>query len=180
LWCDVFVGGAEPPRAEGYAPVKPHEVDTELRQRHGLTDVPSIAVVSRTLDISEELLCGGDAPTLVLTTATASDARVADARAVADVVVVGEETIDPRAVVDELSARGLQRMLLEGGPRLMRSFVAADRCDELCLTVSALMVGGDRHRLLRGDAVEPPRAFRLRHLLEEDGTLFCRYTRAKD
>ena len=47
-------------------------------------------------------------------------------------------------------------------------------------SVSALMVGGDRHRLLRGGAVEPPKAFQLRHLLEEDGTLFCRYTRAKD
>jgi riboflavin biosynthesis pyrimidine reductase len=178
--CDVVVVGAGTARAEGYAPVKPHEVDTDLRQRQGLTDVPSIAVVSRTLDISEELLCGGEAPTLVLTTASAPEARVADARAVADVIVAGEETIDARAVVEELSARGLQRILLEGGPRLMRSFVAADRCDELCLTVSALMVGGDRHRLLRGGAVEPPKAFQLRHLLEEDGTLFCRYTRAKD
>jgi riboflavin biosynthesis pyrimidine reductase len=177
--CDVVVVGAGTARAEGYAPVKPHEVDTELRQRLGLAAVPSIAVVSHTVDVTEELLCGGEAPTVLFTTASAPAARVADARAVADVVVAGEEAIDPGLVVEELSARGLQRILLEGGPQLMRTFVAADRCDELCLTVSGLLVGGDRHRLLRGGAVDPPRALQLRHLLEEDGTLFCRYTRAK-
>jgi riboflavin biosynthesis pyrimidine reductase len=176
---DVVLVGAGTARAEGYAPVEPHEVDADLRQRRGLAAVPSIAVVSRSLDVSEELLCGGDAPTLVLTTATAPAARVDDVRAVAEVVVAGDETIDPATVVDELSARGLQRILLEGGPQLMRGFVAADRCDELCLTISALLVGGDRHRLLRGGALDPPEPMRLRHLLEDDGTLFCRYTRGR-
>jgi riboflavin biosynthesis pyrimidine reductase len=177
---DVVVVGAGTARAEGYAPVKPHEVDTDLRQRRGLTAVPAIAVVSRTLDVAEELLAGGDAPTLVVTTATAPEARVQAARELAaEVLVAGEETIEPAAVVDALSARGLQRVLLEGGPQLMRAFVAADRCDELCLTVSALLVGGDRHRLLRGGAVDPPGHLQLRHVLEEDGTLFCRYTRAR-
>lgn len=176
---DVVVVGAGTARAEGYAPVKPHEVDTDLRRRRGLAAVPAIAVVSRSLDLSEELLAGGDAPTLVFTTASAPAARVDHDSELADVVVAGDETIDPHLVVEELSARGYQRILLEGGPQLLRTFVAADRCDELCLTVSALLVGGDRHRLLRGGAVDPPAALQLRHLLEEDGTLFCRYTRAK-
>jgi riboflavin biosynthesis pyrimidine reductase len=176
---DVVVVGAGTARAEGYAPVQPHEVDTDLRRRLGLTAVPSIAVVSSSLDVSETLVRGGPAPTLVLTTAAAATARVEEAKAHAEVLVVGDETVDPDAVVDALSARGFDRVLLEGGPQLMRSFVAADRCDELCLTVSALLVGGDRHRLLRGGAVDPPSALRLRHLLEEDGTLFCRYTRTE-
>jgi riboflavin biosynthesis pyrimidine reductase len=177
--CDVVVVGAGTARAESYAPVRRHEVDGDLRSRQGLTSVPSIAVVSRTIDVSEELLRGGDARTLVFTTATAPAAPVEDAKAMAEVVEAGDETIDPATVVDELTARGFRRILLEGGPQLMRSFVAAGRCDELCLTLSALVVGGDRHRLLRGGAVEPPQALQLRHLLEEDGTLFCRYTRAR-
>jgi riboflavin biosynthesis pyrimidine reductase len=176
---DVVVVGAGTARAEGYRPVQPDEVDTGVRHAHGLTAVPSIAVVSRTLDVAEALLRGGEARTLVFTTATAPDARVKEASAFADVVVAGDETIEPDRVVDELTARGCQRILLEGGPQLMRAFVAADRCDELCLTLSALLVGGDRHRLLRGGAIDPSEPLQLRHLLEEDGTLFCRYTRAR-
>ena len=177
--CDVVVVGAGTARAERYAPVREHEVDGDLRRRLGLTAVPSVAVVSRTVDVSEELLRGGEARTLVFTTATAPAARVEEAKAHAEVVEAGDETIDPARLVDELTARGLRRILLEGGPQLMRSFVAADRCDELCLTLSALLVGGDRHRLLRGGAIEQPEALQLRHLLEEDGTLFCRYTKAR-
>jgi riboflavin biosynthesis pyrimidine reductase len=177
--CDVVVVGAGTARAEGYAPVRSHEVHGDLRARLGLTAVPSIAVVSRTVDVSEELLRGDEARTLVFTTTTAPTARVEEAKAVAEVVEAGDETIDPATVVDQLTARGFRRILLEGGPQLMRSFVAAGRCDELCLTVSALLVGGDRHRLLRGGAVEPAQAMQLRHLLEEDGTLFCRYTRVR-
>jgi riboflavin biosynthesis pyrimidine reductase len=177
--CDVVVVGAGTARAEGYAPVQRHEVHADLRGRHGLTAVPSIAVVSRTIDVSEELLRGGDGRTLVFTTATAPSARAEEAKAHAEVVEAGDETVDPGKVVEELTARGFRRILLEGGPQLMRAFVAAGRCDELCLTVSALLVGGDRRRLLRGGAVEPPEALQLRHLLEEDGTLFCRYTKAR-
>jgi riboflavin biosynthesis pyrimidine reductase len=177
--CDVVVVGAGTARAEGYAPVLPHEVDGELRQRRGMTAVPAIAVVSRSIDVSEELLRGGVAPTLVLTTTTAPSARVDEAGRLAEVVVAGEETVDPLVVVEELTKRGYQRILLEGGPQLMRGFVAAGRCDELCLTISSLLVGGDRLRLLRGGAVDPPQSLQLRHLLEEDGTLFCRYTRVR-
>lgn len=175
--CDVVVVGAGTARAEGYAPVLPHEVNTDLRARQGLATVPAIAVVSRSLDISDELLRGGQAPTLVLTTSAAPTARRKAVAEMAEVVVGGDDDADPEAVVDALVTRGLRRILLEGGPELMRSFVVADRCDELCVTTSALLVGGDRHRLLRGDAVEPPRRMRLRHLLEEDGTVFSRYTR---
>lgn len=178
--CDVVLVGAGTARAEGYAPVKPQEVDTGLRQRLGLTPVPSIAVVSSSLEVSDELLHGGDVPTLVLAASSAPTARVQEARDLgAEVVFAGDETIRPAAVVEELSARGHHRVLLEGGPQLMRGFVAADRCDELCLTVSALLVGGERHRLLRGGTVEPAQALQLRHLLEENGTLFCRYTRVR-
>lgn len=177
--CDVVVVGDGTALAEGYAPVRRHEVDEDLRRRHGLTAVPSIAVVSLTADVPDDLLHGGEAPTLLFTVGSAPAARVTSARALTEVVVAGDETIEPSTVVDALAARGYQRILLEGGPALMRSFVAAGRCDELCLTISALLVGGDRRRVLRGGAIDPPQPLQLRHLLEEDGTLFCRYTRVR-
>jgi riboflavin biosynthesis pyrimidine reductase len=176
---DVIVVGGGTARAEGYLPVLPHEVDGGLRQRRGLTAVPAIAVVTRSLDVAEDLLAGGDAPTLVLTASGAPRARLERARALAEVVEAGTDSVEPPAVVEELSARGYQRILLEGGPELMRDFVAARRCDELCLTMTGLLVGGDRHRMLRGPEVSPPQSLVLQHLLEEDGTLFFRYLRER-
>ncbi|MGH3355311.1 MAG: pyrimidine reductase family protein [Nocardioidaceae bacterium] len=175
--CDVVLVGAGTARAEGYAPVLTGEIDGALRQGHGLTAVPSIAVVSQRLDVPDELLRGGEAPTLVLTSATAPPARLEAARALAEVIIAGDRAIEPAAVVEELSTRGYQRTLLEGGPQLMCCFVAAGRCDELCLTTRSLLVGGDRHRMLRSGAVSPPAAMHLRHVLEDEGTLFSRYTR---
>jgi riboflavin biosynthesis pyrimidine reductase len=174
---DLVLVGAGTARAEGYAPVAPHEVHGELRRSLGMTPVPAIAVVSHALDVPGELLHGGEAPTLVLTTRDARPDALARVRQHAEVLLVGEHAVDPALVVDELTARGYRRILLEGGPRLMHDFVAAGRCDELCLTLRALLAGGDRHRLVRGPALEPPPGLRLRHVLEEDGTLFCRYTR---
>ncbi|MGH3367715.1 MAG: pyrimidine reductase family protein [Nocardioidaceae bacterium] len=174
--CDVVLVGAGTARVEGYAPVRSGEVDAALRQRLGLTAVPAIAVVSANLDVSDELVRGGEARTLVVTTSNAPPDRLQELRTVTEVIVAGEDTVEPSLVVDELTARGYQRVLLEGGPRLMRSFVADGRTDDVCLTLRALLVGGDRYRMLRGAPVTPPH-LALRHVLEEEGTLFCRYTR---
>jgi len=58
---------------------------------------------------------------------------------------------------------------------MMRALVSSGQLDELCLTTPTL-TGGDRHRILRGDAVDPAARLALRHVLESDGQLFCRYT----
>ncbi|MFD2350458.1 dihydrofolate reductase family protein [Nonomuraea ferruginea] len=74
-----------------------------------------------------------------------------------------------------LHARGLTRVLCEGGPRLNAQLAAAGLVGELCLSVSPLLLGGDAARILDG---EPSRErLRLGQVLEEEGVLFCRYTR---
>ena len=88
----------------------------------------------------------------------------------ADVVIGG-----PRELVAELRARGLRRMLCEGGPELLGSLVDADLVDELCLTTSPLIVGGDGPRIVTGASAV--RRMRLAHLLSEDDALFARYVR---
>jgi riboflavin biosynthesis pyrimidine reductase len=96
----------------------------------------------------------------------------------APVIVAGDSDVDLAVAVDELAARGHRRMLCEGGPRLMRDLVASGRLDELCLTISPLLVAGDRIRIARGATIEPPARMTLRHLLESEGTLFARYVRS--
>jgi riboflavin biosynthesis pyrimidine reductase len=94
------------------------------------------------------------------------------------VIVAGQTSVDFAAALDQIGARGLQRVLCEGGPGLMRDLVASGRVDELCLTIRPLIVAGDRYRIARGDAVVPDCRMTLRSLLESDGDLFARYVRA--
>jgi 5-amino-6-(5-phosphoribosylamino)uracil reductase len=69
-------------------------------------------------------------------------------------------------------------LLHEGGPRLLAQFAAAGVVDELCLTLSPLVVGGDAPRIMNGLPVLPPARFRPLSVLVEDGFLFTRYVRA--
>jgi len=175
--CDVVLIGANTTRVEGYQPVTEDEMNTAVRADLGLAPVPSIAVVSRSLHLDPALLRGGAAPTVVITTAAAPADLRAEVEALATVIVAGEHSVDVSAALDALAAMGLQRVLCEGGPSLMRDLVASGELDELCLTLTPRILAGDALRLTHGAAVAPPAELRLRHLLENDGELFCRYDR---
>ena len=60
--------------------------------------------------------------------------RLARAREVADVLVAGEESVEPGELIAQLAARGLPRVLCEGGPSWLGELVVAGQVDELCLT----------------------------------------------
>jgi riboflavin biosynthesis pyrimidine reductase len=64
----------------------------------------------------------------------------------------------------------------EGGPALNGALAEADLIDELNLTISPHVTGGDGPRLTQG-AHDLRRAMRLAHVLEEDGFLFTRWVR---
>jgi riboflavin biosynthesis pyrimidine reductase len=174
---DVIVVGATTTRSEGYLPVTATETRTGLRNRLGLAPSPSIAVVSRSLRIDLALLEGGLAPTLVITTASAPAELLRAVSAVADVIVAGDHDVDLGLARELLITRGFSRMLCEGGPTLMRELLASGCVDEICLTVTPLVLAGDRLRMTRGPMLDPPGHFVLRHLLEDESSLFCRYTR---
>ncbi len=180
---DVIVVGAGTARTEGYARVRPGEVDADLRARLGLAPLPPIAVVSRSLELADDLLDGpaGTAGTLVVTTAAAPPDRLAAVRARAEVLVCGEQAVDLGAFREQLATRGLRRILCEGGPELAGALAAARLLDELCLTVSPLLLAGGARRLAAGPPVEPPLRLRLASALVSDADhLLLRYTRAEE
>jgi len=116
---------------------------------------------------------------VVLATASTDAARLRDLRAaIGDdcVLEVGEDGVDPRAAVEALASRGLRRVLTEGGPSLLGRWLDAGVVDELCLTTSPVLVGGDAGRVVTGPALEPA-GWRLGHLLEDEGTLLGRWLR---
>ncbi|MFI0899628.1 dihydrofolate reductase family protein [Streptomyces sp. NPDC020983] len=183
---DVVVVGAETARREGYRPARARKEFAARRAAAGQAAAPAIAVVTRGLDLDfgSPLFRDPVVPTLVLTGAAAPRERLVAARAAgAEVVVAADPAgdgagVDPLRAVAELAARGLPRLLHEGGPRLLAQFAAAGAVDELCLTVAPLLTGGGAPRIMNGPAVPGPARFAPGSVLEEDGFLFTRYVRA--
>jgi riboflavin biosynthesis pyrimidine reductase len=86
--------------------------------------------------------------------------------------------VDLKAAVGALAERGHRRMLTEGGPRLLAQIAAAGLLDELCLTIGPLLAGPGADRILAGqEAAASAQPLTLAHVLEDNGFLFCRYTR---
>lgn len=172
---DVVVAGAATVRTEGYGPVEPSASWSSIRA--GRPDVPPIAVITRSLDLDldGELFTAATSRTIVITCEAAPAERRKLAAQRSDLVVAGEESVDMRLAVRELHERGLTRILCEGGPRVNAQLSADDLIDELCLSVSPMLVAGGAARILNGVAAQVPLG--LRQVLEEEGVLFCRYTR---
>jgi riboflavin biosynthesis pyrimidine reductase len=180
--CDVILVGASTVRKEKYKPARSRELWSHLRD--GRPPTPPIAVVTRRLDLNLDgpLITGAPphARTIVITTALAPAGRRAEVARHADVVVAGEEAVDPKTAVDALAARGHRRILAEGGPYLLAQLLEAGLLDELCLTIAPLMTGPAAHRIVDGPpAAGPPRPLTLAHVLVEDGFLLTRYTTKK-
>ncbi|GAA3087898.1 pyrimidine reductase family protein [Streptosporangium carneum] len=174
---DVILAGAATVRAEGYGPARPRESWRELRR--GRPAAPAVAVLTRRLDLD---LTGPlfaeaapDARTIVVTCDAAPRDRREEAARHAEVIVAGDDRVDLAAAVGELAGRGLGRVLCEGGPKVNAQLAAAGLVDELCLTVSPLLIGGDAARVFDGPESLTP--LRLAHVMEEDGFLFTRYVR---
>ncbi|WP_033418486.1 GTP cyclohydrolase II [Serinicoccus marinus] len=70
--------------------------------------------------------------------------------------------MEPRAVLDLLASRGLHRVLVEGGGRLVSAFVRAGTVDRLYLTTAPVLIGDGVPGLrvagedLLSDALRPP------------------------
>ncbi len=175
---DVVLVGAGTARVERYGPARPSPQRRRRRRAAGLAETPAIAVVSARLDLdpAAELFTAAERPTIVLTCTSAPADRRAALDGVADVADCGEGSVDVALAVQALYERGLQHVLCEGGPTLLGQVLAAGLLDELCLTVSPVLVGGTALRIAQGPPASAGR-LQLAHLLEDDGVLFLRYTR---
>lgn len=177
--CDALVVAAGTVRKENYDALRLTAPAREWRVSQGLPEFPLMVIVSGSLDLDPAQLVFADAPIrpLVITHAGAPADRRAALEPVAEIVTVGETSVDLAAAVRELHARGATQLLCEGGPHLLGALIAADLVDEMCLTLSPLLVGGSGGRIAAG-ADGPPREMSLRGLLADGDMLFLRYARS--
>jgi riboflavin biosynthesis pyrimidine reductase len=185
-YADVVVVGAGTVRAERYGPVRLDADQQEHRRQHGYgAQPPPFAVVSARAELDPALpvfATGGARPLLVT---VERSRRQADSLAdLADVIIAGEERVDPVAMLEALRQRGLRRVLCEGGPTLLASFVEHDLVDDMCLSLAPRFAGRQAVAAASGGPLEPtgrlaqPITLPLRHVLEHDGMLYLRYLRA--
>lgn len=157
---DVVMVGAGTARAENYGPTSPRAAS--MRHDRGQAPRPALVVVTRSGDLSDLDRLWAD-PGMQVVVAAGSDLHRDRAEALttrgAEVVVsdgpAGGPDLDE--VIDLLRARGLGRILCEGGPHLAADLLAAGLVTDMFTTVSPLVVGGT-------DTMVTPRLAVPRHL----------------
>lgn len=166
---DAVMAGAGTMRDEGYRRVAPTR----------RSPVPATLVaVTRSGRVPEGLRTPteGRGDALLVTCAAAGEQALRRARSVLgeeSVLVCGDDEVDLVAALDRLAERGLRHVLVEGGPSLLGSALAAGVIDEMAVTLAPLVVGGDGPRIVGGAPLGAPEgvAATPRLLLTEAGTL---------
>lgn len=181
---DMILVGAGTVRAEDYQPPRtPDDRMAVVRATAGRSARPRLVVVSGRLDLdpmaplfAERLLA--DQPPLIATVRSAPADRRAALEPVADMIVLGETRVDLTGLLATLGDLGARTVLCEGGPDLNHQLLAAGLADELCLTISPMLVGGagaTSRGLLDGAPFAVPSGLRLDQVSTHQGFLFCRY-----
>jgi 5-amino-6-(5-phosphoribosylamino)uracil reductase len=121
-----------------------------------------------------------EVPPLVLTCTAAADetGRLLDGLCeVVDCSGGNPGEVDEAVLLAALEARGMRRILTEGGPMLLGAFIQRDMLDELCLTIAPYLVGGLPRRITTGPGQLLTRMRCVHILTDSDGYLYTRYVK---
>jgi len=178
---DAVLVGAGTVRTERYGRIIADGAQRELRRRRALSEEPLACIVSKrlALDADIPLLAEPAARVAILTASTAS---LPATRAQVDYVRAERDgVLDLRAGLATLAQRfSVRTLLCEGGPHLACQLLADGLMDELFLTLSPKLAGGEREgepalRILAGDELRPPAQLELLAVLRSGSQLFLRY-----
>jgi riboflavin biosynthesis pyrimidine reductase len=180
---DVILVGAGTVRIEGYSGAKISVAQRQQRQARSQSEVPPIAIVTKSgaLDRDLGVFTKTEVPPLVLTSTAAAAETEHRLGGLAEVIACSGDdpgSVDEAVALAQLAARGMTRVLTEGGPMLHGSFIDRGLLDELCLTIAPFVVGGLARRIATGPGQVLTR-MRCAHMLTDDaGYLYTRYVKA--
>jgi riboflavin biosynthesis pyrimidine reductase len=178
---DAVMAGAGTVRAERYGQLIRDDRGRRIRRERGLAEEPLACIVSGrlALDSGIPLLAESGMRVAILTSSNASLPQ--DCRAeISYVRSARDGQLDLPGAMAELYERlGVRTLLCEGGPHLNAQLLANGLVDELFLTLSPKLAGGDAVsetlRIVSGPEFDPPLELELAGALEHDSYLFLRY-----
>lgn len=178
---DAVLVGAGTVRSERYGRLIPDASQRALRVQRGLSEEPLACIVSGRLALDGEIPLLRE-PAARVAILTASPASLPATGAEVDYVRSTQAGhLDLAGALRELSARfAIRTLLCEGGPHLAMQLLDAGLLDELWLSLSPLLAGGEPAggealRILAGSELEPAVALELLGVLRGDSQLFLRY-----
>jgi riboflavin-specific deaminase-like protein len=178
---DAVLVGAGTVRAERYGPLIRDGAVRELRRERGLAEQPLACIVSSSMSLDPEIpLLADPAMRVVLLTPSPEELPPCSAE-VSYVRCDAGGRLDLTTALAQLHERfGVRLLLCEGGPHLAWDLVAAGVLDELFLSLSPTLVGGEggagrELRILAGMDLRPPVQLELVGVLQGPSQLFLRY-----
>src|SRR6476646_4068029 len=152
--CDAILVGAATVRNDNPRLLVRSQNRREARTARGLPQSPiKVTVTERVeLDPHADFFTTGDAEKLVYCVSP----RVGDARTrLGEVatVVDGGQRVKMRRLSEDLGARGVHRLMVEGGGKVHTQFLTDNLADELQLVVAPFVVGDSRATRLVSDGL---------------------------
>jgi 5-amino-6-(5-phosphoribosylamino)uracil reductase len=165
--CDAILVGAATVRNDNPRLLVRSKTRRNQRTARGLLPSPmKVTVTSRLdLDVCGNFFTTGDTEKLVY----CESERVDDARSRLEpvaTVVDGGYPVRMRRISEDLGARGVQRLMVEGGGKVHTQFLTDNLVDELQLVVAPFFVGDSRAKRFVSDGCFPWNAERRATLAE--------------
>jgi 5-amino-6-(5-phosphoribosylamino)uracil reductase len=149
--CDAILVGAATVRIDNPRLLVRSQARRDERAARGLPASPTKVTVTRRaeLDACADFFTVGDTEKIVY----CASSRVPDARerlGTVATVIDGGDTLEMRTLSADLAARGVERLMVEGGGTVHTQFLSEDLVDELQLVVAPVFVGdSDAPRFVR-------------------------------
>ncbi|WP_194396189.1 RibD family protein [Microbacterium atlanticum] len=145
--------------------------DTARRARRlalGLPESPIKVTVTASGELPADaaFFTTGDAPRIVYCPEERAASLGARLGTRATVVGTGQDCVSMTAVLDDLAARGVGSLMVEGGGKVLTQFLTADLVDEFHLVVAPFFVGEDRAPRAVGTGTFPWTASRRARLAD--------------
>jgi 5-amino-6-(5-phosphoribosylamino)uracil reductase len=177
--CDAILVGAATVRHDNPRLLVRSQARRDERRARGLAPSPmKVTVTGRAeLDAHANFFTTGAAEKLVY----CSSPCVADAGSrfgSVATVVDGGQPVEMRWISEDLAARGVQRLMVEGGGTVHTQFLTADLADELHLVVAPFFVGDSRAPRFVSDGQfpwNPDRRATLAEVRRIDDMVLLRY-----
>lgn len=154
--CDAILVGAGTVRNDNPRLLVRHPALRHHRTTRGLPESPTkVTLTERVcLDPCSNFFTTGSSDKLVYC-ASLSLPRARRLLGAVATVVDGGQPVDVAYLARDLHARGVRRLMVEGGGRVHTQFLTADLADELHLVVAPFFVGNSRAHRFVGDGAFP-------------------------